>query len=186
MSKARCLFVGRHRLVLDGLRHLLATEFDGLLVTPEPDSVRSAAIRFNPDIALIQHDHASDGIICGDLLHEVSPEIRVLLLTDRDRTDCTVDTISLMSPADELWQIIRQQGAPSLKRPAPPVARALTARNREVIKLLVCGMAMKVVAQRLGITARTVAFHKYHVMEANGLRDNADLLRFAALHGILP
>lgn len=61
----------------------------------------------------------------------------------------------------------------------------LTARASEVLRLLVRGHSMKEVARRLGITARTVAFHKYKVMEANGLRTNADLLRFAVRCGLL-
>jgi DNA-binding CsgD family transcriptional regulator len=44
---------------------------------------------------------------------------------------------------------------------------------------------MKQVARELGITARTVAFHKYRAMEMNGLRNNADLMEFAVRNGIL-
>lgn len=61
----------------------------------------------------------------------------------------------------------------------------LTDRAREVLRLLVRGHSMKHVARELGITARTVAFHKYRLMEANGLRTNADLLHFAIQHGLL-
>lgn len=61
----------------------------------------------------------------------------------------------------------------------------LTDRAREVLRLLVLGHSMKHVARELGITARTVAFHKYRLMEANGLRTNVDLLHFAMQHGLL-
>jgi len=55
-----------------------------------------------------------------------------------------------------------------------------------VLALLVQGLTMKQVAHELGITPRTVAFHKYRAMEANGLRDNADLMAFALRHGFRP
>ena len=65
----------------------------------------------------------------------------------------------------------------------PQPAAKLTAREREVLSLLLRGMSMKGVAINLGITARTVAFHKYHAMEANGLRNNVDLVEFGRRQG---
>jgi DNA-binding CsgD family transcriptional regulator len=44
---------------------------------------------------------------------------------------------------------------------------------------------MKSVARRLGITPRTVAFHKYHAMDALGLKGNAALVDFAIRNGLL-
>ena len=61
----------------------------------------------------------------------------------------------------------------------------LSARQKEVLTLLVNGLPMKSVAHRLRITPRTVAFHKYRTMEMLGLRDNAELIRFAMHHGLL-
>ena len=61
----------------------------------------------------------------------------------------------------------------------------LSPRQREVLALLVNGLPMKAAAYRLAITPRTVAFHKYRAMEVLGLRDNADLMRFALREGLL-
>ena len=55
----------------------------------------------------------------------------------------------------------------------------LTARQREVLQLLVEGHSMKEIGSLLGVTPRTIAFHKYHLMEEFRLKTNADLLRFA-------
>ena len=44
-------------------------------------------------------------------------------------------------------------------------ANALTPRQREVVQLLAEGKSMKEVASVLKVTPRTVAFHKYRVME---------------------
>ena len=68
-------------------------------------------------------------------------------------------------------------------RPAGPKPH-LSPRARQVISLLVRGLPMKTVARELGITPRTIQFHKYSVMQANGLRNNADLLDFAIQHGL--
>jgi DNA-binding NarL/FixJ family response regulator len=60
-----------------------------------------------------------------------------------------------------------------------------SARQREVIQLLAEGCSMKEVAEALGITKRTVAGHKYAVMELLQLKTNADLVQYAIKHGII-
>jgi DNA-binding NarL/FixJ family response regulator len=62
-----------------------------------------------------------------------------------------------------------------------PVQRAktLTPRQREVVLLLAEGKSMKQVASVLNVTPRTVAFHKYRVMQQLNLQTTADLIQFA-------
>ena len=55
----------------------------------------------------------------------------------------------------------------------------LTSRQREVLKLLAEGRTMKEIGYVLTLTPRTVAFHKYKLMERLGLQTNADLIQFA-------
>jgi DNA-binding NarL/FixJ family response regulator len=57
--------------------------------------------------------------------------------------------------------------------------RALTPRQREVLQLLAEGRTMKEAADVLQVTPRTVAFHKYKIMEEFDLKTNTELLRFA-------
>ncbi len=65
-----------------------------------------------------------------------------------------------------------------MKRPT------LTERQREVLALLVQGNTMKEVAAILKITQRTVAFHKYRIMEKLEISSNAELIRYAIKHRI--
>ena len=58
----------------------------------------------------------------------------------------------------------------------------LTLRQREVLQLLAEGHSMKDTGSVLGLTARTVAFHKYRIMGAFGLKTNSDLFQFAIRH----
>jgi DNA-binding CsgD family transcriptional regulator len=55
----------------------------------------------------------------------------------------------------------------------------LTERQREVLQLLAEGKVMKEVGGILNMTTRTVAFHKYRIMEVIGARSNAELVRYA-------
>ena len=54
-----------------------------------------------------------------------------------------------------------------------------------MLALLATGHAMKVIAHRLGITYRTVAFHKYKMMQRLGIRTNAGLTTYALRSGAL-
>ena len=79
--------------------------------------------------------------------------------------------------------------ASAADRPLPTAPRAtpaasLTPRQREILQLLAAGKAVKEIAALLGVSTRTVEFHKYKMMEALGLRTGAELVRFAFEHGI--
>jgi DNA-binding NarL/FixJ family response regulator len=65
-----------------------------------------------------------------------------------------------------------------------PVA-SLTPRQREVLQLVAEGKSAKEIAALLSISARTVEFHKYQMMETLGLRNNTELIHFAIKHGIV-
>jgi DNA-binding NarL/FixJ family response regulator len=58
-------------------------------------------------------------------------------------------------------------------------ADRLTERQREVLQLLAEGKCMKEAAAVLNLTTRTVAFHKYRIMEVLNLRTNAALVQYA-------
>jgi len=61
----------------------------------------------------------------------------------------------------------------------------LTGRQREVLQLLAEGNVMKEVGGILHMTTRTVAFHKYRIMEVLGARSSADLVKYAVKNHII-
>lgn len=81
---------------------------------------------------------------------------------------------ALATPPD---QVGRPGGASTSARLA-----TLSGREREVMLLLVAGHPNKVVADRLGISSRTVEVHRAHIMEKAGARNLADLVRMACLY----
>jgi DNA-binding CsgD family transcriptional regulator len=66
-----------------------------------------------------------------------------------------------------------------------PRDRTLTPRQREVVLLLAEGNSMKEIASVLHVTPRTVAFHKYRVMEELNLKTTAELIQYAIKSRIL-
>ena len=71
------------------------------------------------------------------------------------------------------------EDVPKIGRSRESVRRPLTLRQREVLQLLAEGRSMKEVAVTLGMTPRTVAFHKYRVMDQFQLKSTADLVQLA-------
>jgi DNA-binding CsgD family transcriptional regulator len=62
---------------------------------------------------------------------------------------------------------------------------ALTARQREVLRLIAEGRSMKQAAAELRVSPRTVAFHKYRMMRLLRVRTSVELLRFAMRTGLV-
>jgi DNA-binding NarL/FixJ family response regulator len=82
--------------------------------------------------------------------------------------------------AGEVLQSMRNEPGGS----GDPVA-ALTPRQREILQLLAEGLSAKEIGSALDISARTVEFHKYQMMERLDLHTSAELVHFAIKHGIV-
>ena len=124
------------------------------------------------------------------------------------RTDCDVGTrpgaagtvASVMveaSPAGS-WRVVLRDGQGTdlgtlelwaegeKKRPAPEgKLDTLTDRQREILRLVAEGQAVKQIAAGLGISLKTVEFHKTRLMRRLGLRGTAELTRFAVANGLV-
>jgi|SRR3954466_5211379 DNA-binding NarL/FixJ family response regulator len=64
--------------------------------------------------------------------------------------------------------------------------KELSPRQRQVLRLLVEGRTMKETGRFLHLTPRTVAFHKYKIMQDFGLKTNPDLVKFAIRERLIP
>ena len=72
------------------------------------------------------------------------------------------------------------------KERAERLSKDLTPRQRDVLQLLAEGRQMKEIADVLGLSQKTVEFHKYHIMKSAGLHNNAELVLYALKHGLIP
>jgi DNA-binding NarL/FixJ family response regulator len=66
-----------------------------------------------------------------------------------------------------------------LSHPRGQPQNRLTARQREVLQLLAGGMTVREVATVLNVATRTVAYHKYRIMQDLGLKKHEDLVQYA-------
>ncbi len=195
-----------HEVMLGMLQDILDKEFDVVCASSFDDDLLQSVERFQPNVVLIDGQSSELARIrVRNQLRDAAPNIGLIYLTGKSRqfseiedfnTDPTIHIVQITSMEALIWSV----RAVAEKRVHPaatltnrtgeancstPTVRKLTPREQEVLALLVTGLSMKAVARQLGITARTVAFHKYHAMESLGLRDNSALIDFAVRHGML-
>ena len=210
MTRPRVLLADDHRIVAEGLKSLLATDFELVGVVEDGRAMVEAARATRPDVIVadISMPHMN-GIDAFALLKKDDPQVKVVFLTmhrelayaRRALAEGASGFVLKHSAPTELVLAIRAalEGktyvAPSLAaelfqsagREAPQQPeQSLTTRQREILQLVVEGRSAKEIGSVLGISARTVEFHKYRMMEILGVHSNAELVRFAIQQGLLP
>ena len=208
MTKPRVLLADDHRIVTEGLKGILAEEFELVGIVEDGRALVAAARKLRPDVIVADISMPQlNGLDALAHLKRDNPVVRVVFLTmHRDaayarralETGASGFVLKHSAPA-ELVLALRAalQGrtfiAPDLaaevfrtaKEEADPLA-ALTPRQREIVQLLAEGKSAKEIAGALGLSARTVEFHKYTLMDALGMESSAELIRFAVKHGLVP
>jgi len=210
-ARPRALLADDHLLVAEALRSLLEPEYELVGVVADGRELLEAAAALRPDVIVADVTMPGlNGIEALVQLRLAGNMVPVVFLTmHRDaafarrafeagaagfvlKHAAAVELRIALRAALEGRVYIAPQLAADLyeglqpgKQPkADPVA-ALTPRQREVLQLLAEGRAVKEIATRLEISARTVEFHKYQLMETLKLRSTADLVRFAIKHGMI-
>ena len=208
--RPRVLLADDHTLLLEAFQRLLEPRCEIVGTAGDGRALLELASCTRPEIILLDISMPGiNGLDTGAQLRSTLPEVKLIYLTVNEDRDTAAAAIRLgasgyllkSSASGELFTAIDHALAgqtyltPLITRGVPLAAfleeaagtggEELTARQREVLQLLVQGRAMKEIADRLQITARTVAFHKYTIMERLGLKTNADLMQYAIEHGLL-
>jgi DNA-binding NarL/FixJ family response regulator len=204
MKKTRILLADDHKIILEALKNLLEPEFEVVDTVIDGRSLVSTAIKLKPDVIILDISMPLlNGLEAGRQLKTALPATKFIYLTMNQDHDIIAEAFKIgatgfllkHSAAAELRSAIREaiRGrsyiTPLIERGSnssflqPPLRGEnpihLTPRQREVLQLLAEGCSMKEVAVALDVTARTVAFHKYRIMEDLNLRSNAELIQYA-------
>ena len=212
MTRPRVLLADDHRIVAEGLKSLLTAEFELVGVVEDGLALVEAAKRLNPDVIVADISMPRlNGLDAVTRLKKDNPGIRIVVLTmhpevayARRALDAGASGFVLKhaAPAELITALKAVLAGKTYLTPAiagevlqeirrspevsgDPVA-SLTARQREVLQLFAEGHSAKEIASLLSISARTVEFHKYQMMQNLGLKNNTDLTHFAIKHGIVP
>lgn len=208
MAKGRILLADDHTLVAEAFKRLLEPEFEVVGTVADGRALLRAAPELKPDVVLVDLNMPLlNGLDASVQLKQALPKIKIIVLTMNEDPEIAASTLSKWasgylfkkSAGSELLKAVHevlrggryitpvlQDAIEELasRQSRPDSARSLTPRQREVLQLLAEGHTMKQAASILHVTTRTVAFHKYRIMQDFGLENNSDLLRFAMKQGL--
>jgi DNA-binding NarL/FixJ family response regulator len=204
MRRPRVLLADDHRLLREAFVKLLEPSCDVVGAVTDGRALLEAAPTLRPDVVVV--DVAMpllNGLDAARQLKRSMPSVKVIFLTVSEDPEVAAEAFRAggsafllkNSAASELLQAIadvmqgrsyitplatRDMVDNLLRRPeSAKGARELSPRQREVLQLLAEGRTMKEIAGILKITARTVAFHKYGMMEDLGIKSTAELVQYA-------
>lgn len=211
LSRPRVLLADDHRLVAEGLKSLLSADFELVGVVEDGRALIEATKKLHPDVIVADITMPNlNGLDALALLKKDNPRVKVVFLTMHPEPAyarraleagalgyvlkhsapaeliaairAALDGKTYVTPAlaGEVLQSMRDGPA----KAADPVA-ALTPRQREILQLLAEGRSAKEIGATLSVSARTVEFHKYQMMEKLNLHHSAELVHFAIKHGVV-
>lgn len=209
MTKARILLADDHTLVAEAFKRLLEPEFEVVATVGDGRALLRSAAELKPDLVLVDLNMPLlNGLDASEQLKQTLPRVKIIVLTMNEDPEIAAETMEKWasgyllkkSAGSELLKAVRdvlrggRYVAPALRDvmedlasrdSRPDSTRGLTARQREVLQLLAEGHTMKEAAAILNVATRTIAFHKYRIMQDFGLENNSDLVRFAMKQGLI-
>jgi DNA-binding NarL/FixJ family response regulator len=196
-------------MLLEAFKKLLESTYDVVGTATDGHALVKAAEELKPDVILVDvaMPHLN-GLDACERIRQRMPRAKLIFLTMDEDPDTAAEAIRRgasgyllkASAASELFEAIRQvlggriYVTPTIARGPSGVfvshaekgkGSGLTLRQREVLQLLAEGKSMKEAADILKVTPRTIAFHKYSMMEHLGFKKTAQLIQHAVALGLV-
>lgn len=209
----RIVLADDHALVRAGMRSLLGS-MEGVDVIGEAASAEDAlalAVRERPDVVLMDIAmKGMTGLEAAARIRDSCPGVRVVILSMHSGEEYVLQALRagaagyLLKDAATgelelaLRSVMRGESwfSPAVSRQVvegyiqrvggEPAADVLTARQREVLRLVAGGKSTKEIAFALNLSVKTVETHRAQIMERLGIRDVAGLVRYALRTGLVP
>jgi DNA-binding NarL/FixJ family response regulator len=211
MKKPRVLLADDHQIVLEGLKSLLAGEFDVVGSVGDGRALVDQAAALRPDVIVADISMPQlNGIEAARQIKKADPSIKIVFLTMHPDATYAANAFEAgasgfvlkHSAPSELITAIQaaMQGRTYVtpliagdlirsyqKRGSPEkeLIKKISPRQQEVLQLLAEGKSAKEIASILDISTRTVEFHKYRMMEQLNIKASAELVQYALRHGII-
>ncbi|HET7205108.1 MAG TPA: response regulator transcription factor, partial [Terriglobales bacterium] len=204
MKLPRAILADDHTLVAEALCGMIALHFEVIATVGDGHALVASGTALKPDVIVV--DIAMpllNGLEACRQLKQKVPSVKLVFLTMNEDPELAVEAMNAGASgyvlkkcaASELIQamksalrgksyitpqIARGMQDSFIRNPkGTSHSRSLTTRQREVVQLLAEGKSMKEAASVLNVAPRTVAFHKYRIMQDLGLKTTADLIQFA-------
>ena len=207
--KPRVLLADDHALLVGAFEKLLSGEFEIVGQVNDGRALVAAAAKLQPDVIVLDISMPLlNGLEAGRQIKQTNRNIKLIYVTMNEDSDIAAEAfragasgyILKRSAVSELSTAIREvmlgrsyitplvaSGLVGslMHTDDPKLTDVLTSRQREVLQLLAEGHSMKQVAGVLNLTPRTVAFHKYRMMEQLKVKSTAELIQYAVKHHIV-
>jgi DNA-binding NarL/FixJ family response regulator len=210
LRRPRVLLADDHRMLADALKSVVEPHCEVVGIVGDGRALLEAAAKLRPDIIVldIAMPHLN-GLEAARHLKINMPKVKLIFMTMNEdpylvgeafragASAFLLKQAAALELVNAIQQVLRgstfvtpsaKEGQDKLALREPngrEQAPEPTPRQREVVQLLAEGHSMKEVASALQITKRTVAAHKYAVMEQLQLKSNADLVQYAIKHRII-
>ena len=203
MPKPRVILADDHTLLLEAFEKLLASECEIIAKVADGRALIAAVHEHHPDVVVLDLSMPLlNGLEAARQIKLFDKNVKLVFVTMNEDPDLAAEAFRAggsayllkRSAGSELITAIREamkhrsyvtplvtEGmlGSLMHATADAPSRQLTSRQREVLQLLAEGKSMKEVAGILNVTARTVAFHKYRMMEQLKIKTNAELIQYA-------
>jgi DNA-binding NarL/FixJ family response regulator len=203
MNRTRVILADDHTLVLEALRKLIEPEFEVVGMFADGLAVVNGAPALSPHVIVLDiRMPTMNGLNAGERLRQLMPSVKLIYLTQDQDPDVAAHALRLGASA----YLLKNSAASELANAIHLVMRGssyvtplmrqgmvgsvihnfkrrstthLTLRQKEVLQLLAEGRSMKEAAFILNVSPRTVAYHKYLMMEHLHIRSSAELIEYA-------
>jgi two-component system nitrate/nitrite response regulator NarL len=208
----RVLIADDHPVVRKGLTNYLTRQPRLEVIGEAADGAETLAKakELAPDLILMDIDMPKlNGLTAAEILHRENPQVKVLILSGHPSARYAVQiiksgacgSISKEAPTDELLQAIETVVAGGSYFSADTARAALdglagrrsersgpkltSPRERDVLVAITDGLSSKQIADRLGMSLRTVETHRERIMRKLNIRNVAGLTKYALLEGLI-
>jgi DNA-binding NarL/FixJ family response regulator len=211
MKKPRVLLADDHQIVIEGLKSLLGGEFEIVGSVEDGRALVDQAAALHPDLIVADISIPQlNGIEAARQIKKTDKKIKIVFLTmhldatyaaNAFEAGASGFVLKHSAPSElstALHQAMKGQTyvspliAGALIRtyregdsPEKDLFKKISPRQREILQLLAEGKSGKEIASILSISARTVEFHKYRLMEQLHIKTSAELVQYAVKHGII-
>jgi DNA-binding NarL/FixJ family response regulator len=210
-SRPKVMIADDHTLVAEACKKLLEAEYEVIATVSDGRALVRIAATLKPQVIIVDVGMPLlNGLDAGQQVKQLLRSVKLVFLTMNPDADLAAEAfrrgasayLLKTCAASELTVAVREvlKGKSYL---SPSIAKdtvdfllrqdkalieeghRLTERQREVLQLLAEGKSMKEVASVLNLTIRTVAFHKYRIMEVLHAKSNAELVQYAIRNHVI-
>jgi DNA-binding NarL/FixJ family response regulator len=211
MNRPRILLADDHRIILEGLKKLLAPEFEIAGVVEDGKELVMAVANLKPDLIVADISMPNlNGLEATRQIRKAHGDVKIVFLTMHAEAAYAASAFEAgaagyvlkNSAPDELITAIREAlGGRTYVTPLiagdlvkayrngrhqhPLTAADLTQRQRQVLQLIADGHSIKDIAASIDVSQKNVEYHKYRLMDLLGIKSTAELVKYAVEQGLI-